>query len=699
MNEADFQLFETVGALVMVVDLDGNIVYWNHPCSQLTGYALAEVRGRPCWDFLLLPGDVERERAAFTEPAPARPAGSYWVTKTGERRWITWSQTTVTDADGRAQYVVKTGVDGTEDKLGEDRLFEIIDISGEAIISVDDAQTIVRFNHAAETIFGWTAAEVIGKPLDMLLPERVRAEHHDYVRGFAGGDIAAKQLGANRPEISGLRKNGEEFPAQAGICKLAIDGNTLSTVVLRDITEQRRREQQRELLAEMSVVAARAVTTDYDVILSRIAALAVRGLADCCLLLGFDRGGDARRLEIVHRDPTQTKRCEILQRPFVDLVGSVLDSGQTRFVAEMSAQYLESITHDPEELRALQELAPRSLIVVPLMQQRKPLGVLSFVALSPSRPYGVDELCFAEEFAMRAALALENSGLFEENRRVTRDMREANEQMVGTTIRAQESMEAAEWARAETEERERQLNEVAELRETFIGIVGHDLRNPLASIGVSAAVLLRDGHLDARGEKAVARITSSSLRMSRMLAQLLDLTRARLGGGFPIERVPTDLRDVCRSVVEEFASPIQLEIVGDVAGSWDPDRLEEALSNLVGNAVEYAASGSTVRVVARPGEAGQVVVEVRNEGEPIPAHVLPTLFEPFRRGKPNEPSAGGNLGLGLYIAKQIVLAHGGTLDARSADGTTIFAMCLPRWAPERKLGASIVGDDAARSLR
>lgn len=699
MNEADFQLFETVGALVMVADVDGRIVYWNRPCSRLTGYALDEVRGRSFWDFLLLPGDVERVRAVFDELAPARPATNYWVTKAGERRWVAWSHTSVPGPDGRTQYVVKTGIDSTEHKLGEDRLFGVIDIAGDAIISVDSAQTIVLFNRGAETIFGWTAAEVIGKSLDVLLPQRARAEHHDHVRGFAGGDIAARPMGANRPEISGLRKNGEEFPAQAGISKLAIDGNTLSTVVLRDITEQRRREQQRELLAELSVAAARAVTIDYDTVVRRIAGLAVRGPADCCLLLGFDREGDTRRLEIVHRDPALTKRCAILQRPFVDLVGAVLDSGQTRFVGEMSAQYLESIAHDPDELRALQELAPRSLIVVPLMQQRKPLGVLSFVALSPSRPYGLDELCFAEEFAMRAALALENSGLFEETRRVTRDMREANEHMVGTTIRAQESMEAAESARAETEERERQLNEVAELRETFIGIVGHDLRNPLAAIGVSAAVLLRDGHLDARGEKAVARITSSSLRMSRMLAQLLDLTRARLGGGFPIERVPTDLRDVCRSVVEEFASPIQLEIAGDVAGTWDPDRLEEALSNLVGNAVEYAAPGSTVRVVAWPGAAGQVLVEVRNEGEPIPAHVLPTIFEPFRRGKPHEPSAGGNLGLGLYIAKQIVLAHGGTLDARSTDGTTIFAMCLPRWAPEGKLVASIVDDEAPRSLR
>ena len=171
-----------------------------------------------------------------------------------------------------------------------------------------------------------------------------------------------------------------------------------------------------------------------------------------------------------------------------------------------------------------------------------------------------------------------------------------------------------------------------------------------------------------------------------MIAQLLDLTRARLGGGFPIEPKPSDLRDICRNIVEEFGATIHLEIEGDLTGTWDPDRLAEALSNIAGNAIEHAAPGTPVVVKAHP-EGAEVVVEITNQGEPIPADLLPFIFEPFRRGK-REKSATGNLGLGLYIAKQIVLADGGTLDARSADGTTTFVMRLPRQAAPARPASS-----------
>jgi PAS domain S-box-containing protein len=219
--------------------------------------------------------------------------------------------------------------------------------------------------------------------------------------------------------------------------------------------------------------------------------------------------------------------------------------------------------------------------------------------------------------------------------------------------------------------------ELSEFRETFIGILGHDLRTPLSSIVMASAMLLERGHLDEQDAKTVARIIRSDQRMTEMITQLLDLTRARLGGGLPIERQPTDLREVIRHVAEEFDAPIQQEVDGDVTGLWDQGRLSEVLSNLAGNAIEYATRGTPV-VVKAHAEGGDVVVEVSNHGDPIPADVLPFIFEPFRRARPHEKSATKNLGLGLYIAHQIVLSHGGTLDGQSADGTTTFVMRLPR---------------------
>jgi sigma-B regulation protein RsbU (phosphoserine phosphatase) len=260
------------------------------------------------------------------------------------------------------------------------------------------------------------------------------------------------------------------------------------------------------------------------------------------------------------------------------------------------------------------------------------------------------------------------------------DQREANERMVSTTIRAQELSEEADAAKERAESSERELRAMAEFREMFIGVLGHDLRNPLASISMSAAGLLRRGHLHEHDAELATRIIRSSQRMLRMITQLLDLTRARLGSGLPIDPKPTDLRELCQNVVEEFEATIRLEVAGDVTGTWDQDRLAEVLSNLIGNAIEHAAPGTVVLVMAHAAEA-QVVVEIKNQGDPIPAGALPFIFEPFRRAQQHETSTTGNLGLGLYIARQIVLAHGGTLDAHSAEGMTTFVMRLPRLAP------------------
>jgi signal transduction histidine kinase len=260
------------------------------------------------------------------------------------------------------------------------------------------------------------------------------------------------------------------------------------------------------------------------------------------------------------------------------------------------------------------------------------------------------------------------------------DQRDVNEQMVLSTLRAHDLAVAAEEARATAEENERVLRDLAEIREMYIGILGHDLRTPLSAIVMSTGLLLQRGHLDESDSVTVARIIRSSQRMSRMIAQMLDLTRARLGGGLPIETKSADLRKVCRDIVDEFDAPIEFEIEGDVTGVWDPDRLSQALSNVAGNAMEYATPGTPV-IMKAYADGADAVVEISNQGDPIPADVLPYIFEPFRRAKQREKSPTGNLGLGLYIAHQIVLSHGGTLEARCAGGTTTFTMRLPRRAP------------------
>ena len=231
--------------------------------------------------------------------------------------------------------------------------------------------------------------------------------------------------------------------------------------------------------------------------------------------------------------------------------------------------------------------------------------------------------------------------------------------------------------------REEQIEEAARFREHFVGIVGHDLRNPLTAILTSAQLLLRYGGLEPRQARVVDRVFASAERMARMIDDLLDFARTRLGGGFPIQPRRIDLRELTQNTVEEllFACPgraLKMEAEGDSWGSWDPDRMAQVVSNLVGNALQH--SDGEVRVRVR-GENEVVVLETHNQGPLIPREVLPHVFEPGRRGD----ARSGGLGLGLYIAQQIVLAHGGTIEARSSEeeGTT-FTDVLPR--KERRKG-------------
>ena len=226
----------------------------------------------------------------------------------------------------------------------------------------------------------------------------------------------------------------------------------------------------------------------------------------------------------------------------------------------------------------------------------------------------------------------------------------------------------------------------ARFREQFVGIVGHDLRNPLSAIVSAAQLLLQHGGLPERHSRAVARILASGDRMARMIDDLLDFTRSRLGGGFPISRRRVDLVELCEQVIEELelAYPersVEFHREGDAWGSWDPDRMAQVVSNLIGNALQHSPEHAVVRVELHD-RGDRVELETCNEGQPIPPEVLPHIFEPGRRGPSGRGRASSHgLGLGLYIVQQIVLAHEGSISVGSShDDGTRFLVVLPRRA-------------------
>ena len=217
------------------------------------------------------------------------------------------------------------------------------------------------------------------------------------------------------------------------------------------------------------------------------------------------------------------------------------------------------------------------------------------------------------------------------------------------------------------------------VRDTFVGVLGHDLRSPLSAIALNAKRIwnLKDVAPDGPVAQIASRIAASASRMERMISDLLDFTRGQLGGGIKIEREDVDLQTVVRQVVDELAvahptrSIQYLEARGDHRGQWDEDRLAQAISNLVANAIQHGRDPITVEL-SNHGE--HINITVRNEGE-IDPDVRRLLFDPFKRGR---GAYGGGLGLGLYIVSEIARAHAGTIDVQSNDGCTTFRIALPR---------------------
>jgi signal transduction histidine kinase len=217
----------------------------------------------------------------------------------------------------------------------------------------------------------------------------------------------------------------------------------------------------------------------------------------------------------------------------------------------------------------------------------------------------------------------------------------------------------------------------------FVGIVSHDLRTPLAAIRLSSETMLCGEALDTRTRLGLGRIRMAAEHSLSLVRDLLDFTRARMGGGIPVACEPLDLHALVRGAVEEIraAHPgreVRLEAEGDGQGTWDGHRMTQVVQNLVDNALEYSPAHTPVRVTTR-GADGEVLLQVHNDGAPIAAELLPSLFEPLVRGTSGSDPLSRSVGLGLYIVKHLVGAHDGTVEVQSAapEGTT-FTVHLPR---------------------
>jgi signal transduction histidine kinase len=270
------------------------------------------------------------------------------------------------------------------------------------------------------------------------------------------------------------------------------------------------------------------------------------------------------------------------------------------------------------------------------------------------------------------------------------EVRRQNGELIRTLTEIQ--VHEAELARVN-----RSLRDRVEFEQQMVGIVSHDLRNPLSAILVSANLLLRFGNLDVMQTRNIGRVVTSAMRAERMIRDLLDFTQARMGGGIPVQRTTVDLHLLVQQVVEELSSAhpkseIRLVQTGSGTGEWDSDRIAQVLTNLVRNAIHYSAPHTPVTIESR-GLSDPLVLTVHNEGPPITAEAHGGLFHPMRRGNDIAQRGRDGLGLGLFIVQQIVAAHEGLVSCHSAAGVgTTFTVTLPRrrLLDELPLGPSLI---------
>jgi PAS domain S-box-containing protein len=648
------RLFESSHDGIFIAGPDGRTTDVNIAGCRMLGYLHEELLGRSIVE-LVPPDDLPGPAALNQHILEGSGGVSEWRLQRKDGTYVPVEVSMNPLPDGRMQAFVR---DITERREAVEALREseakfsgIISISADAIISIDEDQRIVTYNEGAEKIFGYSQAETMGAPLDMLMPERFRGAHRKQVEGFAEGTTVARRMAERQANVCGRRKNGEEFPADAAISKIEIAGKKVLTVALRDVSERTRIEKEQRFLSEVG--AAFALSLDYQETVASIGRLIVRDLADCVMIDVLEEHDQVRRIKVVHADPRKASLPERLERMRLDrrrpyLGSSVLETRQAALMNEVSAEYIESIAQSEEHLSALRELDPKSFMAVPLLVQGRLLGCLILISSSSSRRYRSLDLDLAEDLAQRAALAIENARLYEAARRATT------------------------------------------MRDDILGIVAHDLRSPISSIQLAAGML---PHVQKKGSSDqriyIETILSSSNRANRLIQDLLDVTSIEAGQlsierkRVPAAQVVVDVLESQKLLASAASLDLRIEVPPKLPDLWaDRDRVMQVFENLVANALKFTARGGRITIGAKPGE-GEVLFWVEDTGAGVAPDEAEYLFERFWQARKAYRQGAG---LGLPIVKGIVEAHGGRIwvESKIAVGTTFF-FTLPMASSEGEL--------------
>jgi PAS domain S-box-containing protein len=678
---------QVVDYAIFVLDPHGMVATWNPGAERVKGYRRDEIIGQPYQIFF--PDEDRQAGKPQRVLQTARTTGRYqeegWrVRKDGTRFWASVVVTALHDRAGELRGFAKITRDLTERRAAEDEARRAAEDRAARRQAELDSQELRRSRDELDLILRSIGE---GVKVQGVGDERLLFAN-DVAASLCGFDSVEQMMSTPRSEIvqrfEVLREDGTPFPPHEFPGRLALQGKASTAImrfrqrqggedrwsfvsaapvldpatgttefavsVFREFTARKRAEQAWELLAEVGSTLGSSL--DYESTLRAVANLAVPALADWCTVEMLGTDGTLRDVAIAHADPAAVqlvREWRLRWPPSPDSAMHRVARTGTPERIQLTPEILAAAAPDPEHARMLTTLGLRSAMVVPLSIGSQTIGVLTFVTSGSGRDYGPDDLRLAVEIARRASLAVDNARAYLEAR---------------TAVR---------------------------VRDNFLSIASHELRTPLSGLSILLTSLIRAverGRLEQLGEQGLrdrlVKAQQQSAQLGRLVDRLLDVSRLS-SAELDLDLAETDLGDVVREVVDrlhhiaqENGARIEVRASDKVVGTWDRVRIDQVITNLLTNALKHAP-GALVTVSVGTSGRQRARLVVSDDGPGIPPDHQQRIFDQFERG--TSPSVPG-MGLGLWIVRRTVAAHGGSVTLESSPGKgATFTVVLPV-APE-----------------
>jgi PAS domain S-box-containing protein len=630
----------SIGDAVIATDSKGRLISLNPAAEALTGWSQASAAGRPLAEVFRIINEQTRiivdnpaERVFRTGAMVGLANHTVLIARDGTERPIDDSAAPIRDTNGQLRGVVLVFRDVTETRRADATrryLAAIVNGSEDAIVSKDLGGVITSWNPAAERVYGYSAAEMIGKLFSALVPPDRTEEVEETARRLREG------LRVDHFETVRRRKDGRRIDVSVSYSPIrSSDGKLIGTAVItRDVTIRKREDIAARFLADASAVLA-ALTDEADS-LQKLATLAVPQFADWCAIDMANPDGSLRRVAVAHADPNKVRLAhEVLQRWRTDPnehygAHAVIRSGASELVPELTDAKLKERVNDAELLATLRKLGLGSSMSVPLTVRGKVLGAITFIAAESGRRYDATDLAAAEDLAHRAAVALENAQLYEA-------VREADRR-----------------------------------KDEFLATLAHELRNPLAPIRNSLYMLKTGGAATPHTSQAIEMMERQVHHLIRLVDDLLDVSRVMRGKvELRLEKVNLALiavraAEAAQPLLDSRSHALKLSVPDRPVWVWaDPVRMAQILGNLLTNAAKYTDLGGRLGLAIEITD-NQAVIAVRDTGIGIAPEMLARVFDLFVQADTSAAKTHGGMGIGLTLVRTLVERHGGTIDAKSA---------------------------------